>query len=51
MHTALIFKEQAKVKALTEEGLAQPHYSMQHLEGYDLLCYKDIKERSTFLNH
>jgi hypothetical protein len=41
MHTALIFKEQAKVKGLREEGLAQPHYSIQHIEGYDLLCYKD----------
>jgi hypothetical protein len=42
MHTALIFKEQAKVKdiALREKGLAQPHYSIQHIEGYDLLCYK-----------
>jgi hypothetical protein len=43
MHTALIFKEQAKVKEprLTEKGLAQPHYSIQHIEGYSLLCYKD----------
>jgi hypothetical protein len=40
MHTALIFKEQAKVKGLTEKGLAQPHYSIQHIEGYDL-CYKE----------
>jgi hypothetical protein len=41
MHTALIFKEQAKVKeqGLREKGLAQPHYSIQHIEGYDLLCY------------
>jgi hypothetical protein len=45
MHTALIFKEQAKVKEvrLREKGLAQPHYSIQHIEGYDLLCYKDNK--------
>jgi hypothetical protein len=45
MHTALIFKEQAKVKepGLREKGLAQPHYSIQHIEGYDLLCYKDYK--------
>jgi hypothetical protein len=44
MHTALIFKEQAKVKEprLREKGLAQPHYSIQQIEGYDLLCYKDI---------
>jgi hypothetical protein len=42
MHTALIFKEQAKVKniGLREKGLAQPHYSIQHIEGYDLLCFK-----------
>jgi hypothetical protein len=46
MHTALIFKEQAKVKepGFREKGLAQPHYSIQHIEGYDLLCYKDIKQ-------
>jgi hypothetical protein len=45
MHIALIFKEQAKVKRpeLREKGLDQPHYSMQHIEGYDLLCYKDIR--------
>jgi hypothetical protein len=38
----LIFKEQAKVKkpGLRENGLAQPHYSIQHIGGYDLLCYK-----------
>jgi hypothetical protein len=43
MHTSLIFKEQAKVKETTlrEKGLAQPHYSIQHIEGYDLLCYKE----------
>jgi hypothetical protein len=44
MHTALIFKQQAKVKGLREKSLAQPHYSIQHIEGYDLLCYKDIKQ-------
>jgi hypothetical protein len=46
MHTALIFKEQAKVKeqGLREKGLAQTHYSIQHIEGYDLLCYKDCKQ-------
>ena len=41
MHTALIFKEQVKVQGLREKGLSQPFYSMQHIEGYDLLCYKD----------
>jgi hypothetical protein len=46
MHTALIFKEQAKVKGtgLGEKGSAQPHYSIQHIEGYDLLCYKENKQ-------
>jgi hypothetical protein len=46
MHTTLIFNEQAKVKepGLREKGLAQPHYSIQHIEGYDLLCYKDNKQ-------
>jgi hypothetical protein len=43
MHTALIFKDLAKVKRLREKGLAQPHYSIQHIEGYALLCYKDNK--------
>jgi hypothetical protein len=40
MHTALIFKEQAKVKepGIREKGLPQAHYSIQHIEGYDLLC-------------
>jgi hypothetical protein len=41
MHTALIFKEQAKIKGLREKGLAQPHYSIQNIGGYDLLCYKE----------
>jgi hypothetical protein len=43
MHTALIFKEQTRVNGLRfrEKELSQPHYSMQHIEGYDLLCYKD----------
>jgi hypothetical protein len=43
VHTALIFKEQTKVKdtALREKDLAQHHYSIQHIEGYDLLCYKE----------
>jgi hypothetical protein len=47
MHIALIFKEQAKVKqpGLREKGLAQPHYSIQHIEGYDLLCYKENKDK------
>jgi hypothetical protein len=46
VHTVLIFKEQAKVKeyGLREKGLAQPHYSIQHIEWYDLLCYKENKQ-------
>jgi hypothetical protein len=38
MHTALIFKEDAKFKelGLTEKGLVQHHYSIQLIEGYDL---------------
>jgi hypothetical protein len=46
MHTALIFKEQAKVKdsTLREKSLAQPHNSIKHIEGYDLLCYKENKQ-------
>jgi hypothetical protein len=30
-----------KVQGLREKGLSQPHYSMQSIEGYDLLCFKD----------
>jgi hypothetical protein len=43
MHTTLIFKEHAKVKeqGLREKVLAQPHYSIKNIEGYDLLCYKE----------
>jgi hypothetical protein len=43
MHTVLIFKEQAKIKniGLIEMSLVQPYYSMQHIERYDLLCYKE----------
>jgi hypothetical protein len=43
MHTVLIFKEQAKVKepGLKEKGLAQLQYSIKHIEGYDLLFYKE----------
>jgi hypothetical protein len=29
MHTVLTFKEQAKFKGIRENGLAQPHYSIQ----------------------
>jgi hypothetical protein len=43
MPTALIFKENAEGKesGLREKGLAQPHYSIKHIEGYDLFCYKE----------
>jgi hypothetical protein len=41
MYTALIFSEQLKVPGLRDMGLSQPYYSMQQIEGYDLLCYKD----------
>jgi hypothetical protein len=43
MHISLIFKEQAKVKeqVSTEKCIAQAHYSIQHIEAYDLLCYKE----------
>jgi hypothetical protein len=46
MHTTFIFNEQAKFKeqGLRENALAQPHYSIQHIEGYDLLCYKNNKQ-------
>jgi hypothetical protein len=46
MHTALIFKEQAKVKnlGLSEKGLAHSHYSIQHIEGYDPLGYKETTD-------
>jgi hypothetical protein len=38
IHTS--FKE----PGLREKGLAQPHYSIQHIEGYDLLSYKENKQ-------
>jgi hypothetical protein len=44
MNTALIFKEKAKVKGQREKGVAQPHYSIQRIEGYDLLCYKNANK-------
>jgi hypothetical protein len=44
MYTSLIFNEQAKVKGLKEKSSAQPHYSIQHIEGYDILCYKESKQ-------
>jgi hypothetical protein len=37
-------KNQKSRKGLRQKGLAQPHYSMQHIEGYDMLCYKDNKQ-------
>jgi hypothetical protein len=45
MHTALIVKEQRKVKepGLIEKILPQSHYSIQQIEEYDLLSYKSNK--------
>jgi hypothetical protein len=42
MHIALIFEEQAKVKepGLRKKDLDQPHYSIQHIEGYVFLYHK-----------
>jgi hypothetical protein len=53
MHTDFIFKEQAKVKEprIREMGLAQPHHSIQHVEGYDLLCYNEKIYISQSLRH
>jgi hypothetical protein len=44
MHTFLIFKEQAKAKGLRRKRLAHSHYSIQHIEGYDLLYSKSNKQ-------
>jgi Integrase zinc binding domain len=41
MHTALIFKLQVRVQGFRDKGLSQPFYSMQHIEGYDLVFYND----------
>jgi hypothetical protein len=50
MHTALIFKEQAKVKepGLREKGLSQSHYSIKKLKS---MIFFATKKRSPFLNH
>jgi hypothetical protein len=49
MHTALIVKEQAKVKDIgfRGKGLTQHHYSIQHID----MIFFATKKRSTFLNH
>jgi hypothetical protein len=46
----LIVKEQAKGNSieLSENGLAQIHYSKQHIDGYGILCYKKYLQ---FFNH
>jgi hypothetical protein len=46
MHTTLIFKEQAKVNVteLRERGLVQPIYSIQNIEGYNMLCSIDSQQ-------
>jgi hypothetical protein len=45
MHTSPVFKEQSKVKepGLRDRSFAQPHYSIKHIEGCDLIFYKDNK--------
>jgi hypothetical protein len=42
----LIFKDQENSKdvRLREKGVIQPHYSIQNIEGYYLLCCKDNKQ-------
>ena len=37
-HTALIFKELVKVQGLREKVSSQAFYSIQQVEGYDILC-------------
>jgi hypothetical protein len=46
IYTTLIFKAQVKIndKGLREKGLNKPHYSIKHIEGYDMLCYKDSRQ-------
>jgi hypothetical protein len=53
IYNVLIFKEQEKIKELRSKSSAQPHYSIQNIEGYDLLCYKLQRKQtiSTFFNH
>jgi hypothetical protein len=58
LHTALIFMEQMKVQGLREKGLSQSHYSLQHIEGYKILCFKDkiyipqpLRQRVLFWYH
>jgi hypothetical protein len=43
MYTALFFKERMRVQGLREKGLSSPHYSMHHIKGFDLLCFRDEK--------
>jgi hypothetical protein len=46
IHTSLIFKQQTNIMEphLREKQLDQLHYSMQHIEWYDLLWYKSCKQ-------
>ena len=41
MHTDLIFQEQIKTRGLREKATDKPSYSLQYIEGHDLLCFKD----------
>jgi hypothetical protein len=47
MHTALIFKEQSKLKKLVlrDKGLAQPHDSIQYIEGLPLLTIHNFERK------
>jgi hypothetical protein len=42
IHIDLIFKEKAKINelGLREKGLAQPYYSIQHIEAYHTFVIK-----------
>jgi hypothetical protein len=44
IHTTLIFKEKSKFTGLREKGLTNTHYSIHHIEGYDIICFNDIKQ-------
>jgi hypothetical protein len=43
IHSTLIFNEKSNVKEtrFRQKNLAQPHCSIQHIEVYDIICYKD----------
>jgi hypothetical protein len=41
MHSTLIYHEQLKSKGLREKAANKQHYSLQNIEVYDLLCFKN----------